>query len=479
MRRGDVRRAPARGLKVRLGSLVAAPVLALVTLVAVTATITATDPSPGYADTGDVAYLCTSSGPPETVFADVTGTIPSGLSAGTVFNLSNYQILVTIPTSVLQNLVDLGETSLAGTTDSFVDAKGATPSSISVNTGSWGPFALSNPATAPLVFSLPGSPITVGPFTAKGSAVTLTESGSTTAVVGGSPSTCSPSSPPVIAQSAPLMTPQVTTSPTGSSVSVGGANTDTATVKGTGAGGTPDGSVTFYACGPTSSAQPCTSQTTAVGGPVPLTPGSKDTATATSPGFTPSAPGTWCFGGYYSGSSIYATGADTSTGECFNVSAATVVTCQAGQSCDAVQTTSSGTVDVTGTSLTQSTINLVLEEDSFAACGTGWGTPAQYSNLTESTFTSSTALTIADTVDNSSVAKAGEVCYNDATPFVDAQGASVTTGLLPTCVLVSAKPPCIVSVKKAGPNAVTSFTAPVGDPKFHVVKPKPPKKPPK
>jgi len=282
----------------------------------------------------------------------------------------------------------------------------------------------------------------------------------------------------VIAQTAPLITPQVVTAPSGSSISVGVANTDTATVTGTKAGGTPDGSVQFYVCGPLTSAQSCTSQKTPVGGPQPLNAStSKDTATVTSPSFSANAAGTWCFAGDYSGSSFYAVGSDTSTGECYTVSPDTVVVCPAKQFCSGSQTTDSGTVNVTGTSSTKATIDLTLEEDSFAACGTGWNIPAQYSNLTETKFTSASPMTITDTVDNTKVSLAGAICYNDPTAFIDAGGSSVTTGLLPTCAQVSNAPPCIVSVTMSGANAVDVFTAPVGDPKFHVKPPKTPKPP--
>jgi len=148
MRRGNVRRAPARGRRGRLGSLMAVPGLALATLMTMTA-VTISDPSTGSADTGDVAYFCSStSGPSGTVYANVTGSIPAGLSKGTVFNLTNFQILVNIPVPLLQAVVDAGGTTIGGTVQSFVDAKGATPSSKLVNTGSWGPFTLSNPVTS-------------------------------------------------------------------------------------------------------------------------------------------------------------------------------------------------------------------------------------------------------------------------------------------------------------------------------------------
>jgi hypothetical protein len=109
------------------------------------------------------------------------------------------------------------------------------------------------------------------------------------------------------------------TTPTSSDFSLGGSVSDGATVSGNAAGGSPTGSVTFYQCGPTATAQPCTSQADPVGNPVGVTGGAGDTATATSASVTPGAAGYWCFAGYYSGDSNYSGSADTSTDECFDV----------------------------------------------------------------------------------------------------------------------------------------------------------------
>jgi len=57
--------------------------------------------------------------------------------------------------------------------------------------------------------------------------------------------------------------------------------------------------------------------TTPVGNPVTLTAGTGDTPTATSPAFTATAVGDWCFAGYYAGDGNYARSSDTSTDECF------------------------------------------------------------------------------------------------------------------------------------------------------------------
>jgi len=111
----------------------------------------------------------------------------------------------------------------------------------------------------------------------------------------------------------------VVTTPKAASISLGQTDSDSVTVTGNTAGGTPTGTVTFYVCGPTATATPCTATTSKVKKPVKLKKGAKDTATATSAAFTPSSVGTWCFAGYYSGNPAYAAGSDTSVGECFTV----------------------------------------------------------------------------------------------------------------------------------------------------------------
>jgi hypothetical protein len=52
---------------------------------------------------------------------------------------------------------------------------------------------------------------------------------------------------------------------------------------------------------------------------VDVSAGPDNTATATSPAFTPASGGYWCFAAYYSGDSNYAASDDTSTTECFDV----------------------------------------------------------------------------------------------------------------------------------------------------------------
>jgi LysM repeat protein len=114
-----------------------------------------------------------------------------------------------------------------------------------------------------------------------------------------------------------------TTTPASSSIVLGSSNTDSAVVTGDDSFGSPTGTVTFYECGPTTSATPCTSETNQVGTPVSVTAGASDTSSATSVSFTPTSTGYWCFAGQYSGDSNYGASSDTTTDECFDVTAAT------------------------------------------------------------------------------------------------------------------------------------------------------------
>ncbi len=111
--------------------------------------------------------------------------------------------------------------------------------------------------------------------------------------------------------------------PTSSTIALGGDNTDTATVTGNAAGGSPTGTVSFYQCGPTTTPTACTSTTDPVGSPVGVSPGANNTSTAGSVTFTPTATGYWCFGATYSGDTNYTTSSDDTTDGCFDVTTIT------------------------------------------------------------------------------------------------------------------------------------------------------------
>ncbi|HTZ08688.1 MAG TPA: hypothetical protein VMB72_06440 [Acidimicrobiales bacterium] len=111
-----------------------------------------------------------------------------------------------------------------------------------------------------------------------------------------------------------------------------GSVSDSVTLTGNSLGGSPTGTVAFYACqtgtGQTLSTGPCPATGTPVDASESLSPGSGDTATASSVSFVPDAGGTWCFSVSYGGDTNYSAGSDnTSSGnldanECFLVTTA-------------------------------------------------------------------------------------------------------------------------------------------------------------
>ncbi len=114
----------------------------------------------------------------------------------------------------------------------------------------------------------------------------------------------------------------VVTTPSAASLSLGESLFDTAAVTGD-AEITPTGTVTFYVCGPETSETPCTvADRTVLGAPVPVSSTSAPSVvTATSVAYTPKSIGGYCFVGVYAGDDNYAPGTDSSTSECFSVTA--------------------------------------------------------------------------------------------------------------------------------------------------------------
>jgi hypothetical protein len=104
--------------------------------------------------------------------------------------------------------------------------------------------------------------------------------------------------------------------PGDSSIQLAGSTADSVTVTGNATGGSPTGSVSFSVCGPLSSASGCASGGTSLG-TASLSGGS-----ATSPSFTPTALGTYCFRADYSGDTNYLASSDGSATECFTVTPA-------------------------------------------------------------------------------------------------------------------------------------------------------------
>jgi hypothetical protein len=145
---------------------------------------------------------------------------------------------------------------------------------------------------------------------------------------------------------------------TSCSVTYGQSVSDFATVTGNTTDGSPTGSVTFYACGPTTTeptSPACTSSSSdaqpAPGNPVPLTAATATTSTASSGFFTPDATGWWCFAGYYSGDSNYSAASDTTTDECLEVDPdpTSTVSTPSGSIASGQSETDTATVTDTGT----------------------------------------------------------------------------------------------------------------------------------
>ena len=112
--------------------------------------------------------------------------------------------------------------------------------------------------------------------------------------------------------------PMATVAPESASVTIGATESDIVTLTGAG-GATPGGAINFSVCpGATDPCDP--NSATAVYLGFATLSGSGDTATATSPGFTPRTPGVYCFFADYTGSTQYVGIAEMSTtDQCFSV----------------------------------------------------------------------------------------------------------------------------------------------------------------
>jgi uncharacterized repeat protein (TIGR01451 family)/fimbrial isopeptide formation D2 family protein len=107
-----------------------------------------------------------------------------------------------------------------------------------------------------------------------------------------------------------------TTKPANQTINLGQTNTDTATAVGNQTGGSPQGTVQFFECGPGAVSCPTTG--------VPfdtetLVAGANNTSSVSSAPIAPNAPGTWCYSALYSPTGAYATANDSTSDECFNV----------------------------------------------------------------------------------------------------------------------------------------------------------------
>jgi len=177
--------------------------------------------------------------------AVTSGTItPASPATGSQFNLTGYQTIVNLPSALASAAAALGNTAIAGTAVAKVDATGATPASISGGT-----IPISSPIPSPvpaagITLDLPAAPATIGPFTASGGTISLTEDSAAqlTLQVSGSPLslTCTAypnnTAPTGITTSKPSGTP---TSPVIATASASGSSTPTSSPATTAPSSTP------------------------------------------------------------------------------------------------------------------------------------------------------------------------------------------------------------------------------------------------
>jgi hypothetical protein len=126
------------------------------------------------------------------------------------------------------------------------------------------------------------------------------------------------------------ITPTLTTVLSSQSIPFGSTATDTATVTGTSAGGSPTGTLSFAICGPTAHATACTSPNV---GPVAaqLSPESGNRAFASGT-IDPGAPGWYCFLDRYNGDGHYSAVSDNdTTTECLDVTSSSSTTSHQGK----------------------------------------------------------------------------------------------------------------------------------------------------
>jgi len=193
---------------------------------------------PAAADTGFVSYTCSPGGP---VSVDITGSIPATVNVGGQFSVSGFQVVVDLTTAQVQAIESgFGVSTLSGGVTITTNAVGATPSSQTTTVGT---FSVNLPMpAAPVSYSVPSSPTTLGPFTATAGHVVLTVGDGTLSFSNiGIAASCTPPSPP------PVLAATQTVGPF-TFVGNGGAGTVTVLDTATGAvvgspihvGGTPD-----------------------------------------------------------------------------------------------------------------------------------------------------------------------------------------------------------------------------------------------
>ena len=183
-----------------------------------------------------------------------------------------------------------------------------------------------------------------------------------------------------------LATPTLKTAVGSATIALGSTDTDTATVTGTSHLGSPTGTVTFSACGPTSSATRCTAPD-AGSASAGLSPGARHRSTASAT-IDPGSPGWYCFLDQYTGDAHYKPVSDNNAGtECLDVTGTTStstpkLTSALGSATIALGSTDTDTATVTGTASAGSPTGTVT----FSACGpTASATPCTAPNAGSAT----------------------------------------------------------------------------------------------
>jgi hypothetical protein len=143
----------------------------------------ATIASPAFANTSPYELYCPGSPVGNLVLNGVvtSGTIsPADPAPGTPFHVTGYQTTLTLPNSIVSAAAALGNTDIAGTATTRIDANGATPSSIAHGTMAFDvPIPMSIPDQG-LTIDLPPSATTLGPLTASSTDMTISVGGPTT-----------------------------------------------------------------------------------------------------------------------------------------------------------------------------------------------------------------------------------------------------------------------------------------------------------
>jgi len=270
---------------------------AILTELGVTVTPTTTLPPPVTVPSGGATpyeLYCPGTPVGNIVLNDVVTTAalsPASPTSGSQFTVVNYQTQVTLPASIVGAAAALGNSAIAGSATADVNATGATPASISTGAMS---FSATIPSPVPstgLELVIPPAASTVGPFTASGGPITITEGSQAhlSILISGSKLnlTCTgypnDSAPTGIAVTGPVANPEsptiATSSASGPTTTVASSTTTVTVPSGTSTtlAGTPNPASTTTVAPTTTAA----STTTTTGDPATTTTGDPATTTTT------------------------------------------------------------------------------------------------------------------------------------------------------------------------------------------------------